>query len=155
MFIGKLLYKTSTQLHQQSLSDDSSCGGPRNELDWLISEMGWLARQEAGHHPKETMKRTCVFQWTAAVAIAMGEQGLGEWVSKMLPPLHKELSAAGDVMSKTAGERQLMVHLWVICSCSLVPRPALAGGLGTRLDLAGNICCCRSCEPAPFSRGGC
>ena len=55
------------------------------------------------------MKRTCVFQWTAAVAIAMGEQGLGEWVSKMLPPLYKELSAAVDVMSKTAGERQLMV----------------------------------------------
>ena len=150
VFIGKLLYKTSTQLHQQSLSDDSSCGGPaRSELDWLISEMGWLARQEAGHHPKETMKRTCVFQWTAAVAIAMGEQGLGEWVSKMLPPLYKELSAACDVTSKTAGKRQLV---WVIC---LVSRPALVEGLGTRLDLAGDICCCRSCEPAPFSRGGC
>ena len=92
-----------------------------------------------------------MFQWTAAVAIAMGKQGLGEWVSKMLPPLYKELSAAGDMTSKTAGERQLMVH----DMCSLIPRPALAGGLGTRLDLGDNICCCRSCEPAPFSRGGC
>ena len=113
MFIGKLLYKAST-LHQ-SLSDATSSSikehceqqdeevgsdSRKSELDWLISEMGWLARQEAGHHPKETMKRTCVFQWTAAVAIAMGHQGLPDWVSKMLPPLYKELA---DV-SKTAGE---------------------------------------------------
>ena len=73
MFIGKLLYKAST-LHQ-SLSDAASSSikehceqqdeevgsdSRKGELEWLISEMGWLARQEAGHHPKETMKRTCV-----------------------------------------------------------------------------------------------
>ena len=120
VFIGKLLYKTST-LHQSlsdtstssssikehcELLDSSRCGGG-SELDWLISEMGWLARQEAGHHPKETIKRTCVFQWTAAVAIiVMGEQGLDEWMSKMLPPLYKELSG-DETAIKTAGKRQL------------------------------------------------
>ena len=41
-----------------------------------------------------------LFFFCSGVAIAMGEQGLGEWVSKMLPPLYKELSAAGDVMSR-------------------------------------------------------
>ena len=41
-----------------------------------------------------------IFFFCSDVAIAMGEQGLGEWVSKMLPPLYKELSAAGDVMSR-------------------------------------------------------
>ena len=41
-----------------------------------------------------------LFFFCSDVAIAMGEQGLVEWVSKMLPPLYKELSAAGDVMSR-------------------------------------------------------
>ena len=81
----------------------------------------------------------------------MGEQGLGEWVSKMLPPLYKELSAAGDVMSKTAGERHL-VYLWVICNCSLIP--VLAEALGTRLDLAGNICFCQDQEKNRESTSG-
>ena len=36
----------------------------------------------------------------------MGEQGLGEWVSKMLPPLYKELSG-DETAIKTAGKRQL------------------------------------------------
>jgi len=30
------------------------------ELEWLIGEMGRLARYEAGHNPKAAMKRTSV-----------------------------------------------------------------------------------------------
>ena len=66
------------------------------------------------------MKRTCVFQWTAAVAIAMGEQGLGEWVSKMMPPLYKELSASASdyVRSRTAGKRQISLDGLLTGSCN-------------------------------------
>ena len=64
------------------------------------------------------MKRTCVFQWTAAVAIAMSEQGLGEWVSKMLPPLYKELNASDDVRSRTAGKRQISLDGLLTGSCN-------------------------------------
>lgn len=82
---------------------------PKRELDWLIGEMGRIARHEAGHYPKESMKRTCVFQWTAAVAVAMGEQGLPRWVTRMLPPLYKELADS----RRTAG-------IVSVCTCVCV-----------------------------------
>ena len=70
--------------------DGISPGG--QELRHLIYQMDRLARYEAGHHPKESMKRSCVFKWIAAVAMAMGEEHLSEWLYRLLPSLYKELS---------------------------------------------------------------
>lgn len=77
----------------KSSTDRTSDNGElfKNELEWLISEMGRLARQEAGFHPKQSLKRTCVFQWTAAIAMEMDSTELAYWLMQLLPPLYKEL----------------------------------------------------------------
>ena len=79
---------------------DSEMAGdvPGERLKWLAGKMDKLARYEAGHHPKESLKRTCVFQWIAAVAVKM-EEDISYWLPLLLPPLYKELSDR----KKTAG----------------------------------------------------
>ena len=72
--------------------EDNDIVTPGKELGHLIYQMDRLARYEAGHYPKEPMKRSCVFKWIAAVAMAMGSDNLCDWLVRLLPPLYKELS---------------------------------------------------------------
>ena len=72
--------------------EDNDIVTPGKELGHLIYQMDRLARYEAGHYPKEPMKRSCVFKWIAAVAMAMGSDNLCDWLVHLLPPLYKELS---------------------------------------------------------------
>ncbi len=75
---------------------------PGQELRHLIYQMDRLTRYEAGHHPKESLKRCCVFKWIAAVAMAMGSEHLSDWLYRLIPPLYKELSNP----KKVGGMRQ-------------------------------------------------
>lgn len=70
------------------------------ELRNLIYQMDRLTRYEAGHHPKESMKRSCVFKWIAAVSLAMGTENLSDWLYRLIPPLYKELSNPKKVGGK-------------------------------------------------------
>ena len=72
--------------------EDNDIVTPGKELGHLIYQMDRLARYEAGHYPKEPMKRSCVFKWIGAVAMAMGSDNLCDWLVRLLPPLYKELS---------------------------------------------------------------
>ena len=74
-------------------------------LKWLARKMDKLARYEAGHHPKESLKRTCVFQWIAAVAVKM-EDDISDWLPLLLPPLYKELSDGKKTAGMCVRERQ-------------------------------------------------
>ena len=72
--------------------EDNDIVTPGKELGHLIYQMDRLAQYEAGHYPKEPMKRSCVFKWIGAVAMAMGSDNLCDWLVRLLPPLYKELS---------------------------------------------------------------
>ncbi len=75
---------------------------PGQELRNLIYRMDRLSRYEAGHHPKESLKRSCVFKWIAAVAMAMGSENVSDWLYRLLPPLYKELSNSKKVAGKNS-----------------------------------------------------
>ena len=74
------------------MNDNSNEMSPGQELRHLIYQMDRLTRYEAGHHPKESLKRSCVFKWIAAVAMAMGKEHVSDWLYRLIPPLYKELS---------------------------------------------------------------
>ena len=64
----------------------------KKELTSLIEDMDRISRHESGHFPKESLKRTCVFKWIAAVAMAMGQEVISDWLTLLVPPLYKQLS---------------------------------------------------------------
>ncbi len=78
------------------------------DVKWLINRLSRLAKYEAGHHPKEALKRTCVLQWTAAVSLELGAEHLPLYLPVLLRPVHRELvdsnMAAGEALHGLAQE---------------------------------------------------
>lgn len=95
--------------HDQPAASDSDSDASGERLKWLARKMDKLARYEAGHHPKESLKRTCVFQWIAAVGVKM-EDSISYLLPLLLPPLYKELrdkkKTAGRCMREKGKERE-------------------------------------------------
>lgn len=110
VFVAKLLLKL--HLHAPTVESTDTTDElddvltPGQELRNLMYQMDRLTRYEAGHHPKESMKRSCVFKWIAAVAMAMGSEHLPDWLYRLIPPLYKELSNS----KKVAGTIQYSIN---------------------------------------------
>jgi U3 small nucleolar RNA-associated protein 20 len=75
---------------------------PGEMFNKAIYQMDKLCRYEAGHHPKESLKRTCAFKWIGAMAnvVVNGKDGTQDLLFKLLQPIQKVLQDK----EKTAGE---------------------------------------------------
>lgn len=70
------------------------------DVKWLVNRLSRLAKYEAAHHPKESLRRTCVLQWTAAVSLELGGEHLPSYLPALLRPVYRELVDP----SRTSGE---------------------------------------------------
>ncbi len=58
--------------------------------DWLIKKVIKEAKYELVKKPNETIKRTYIFKWLAAVAMDLGKEKLREHLNLMIPILQRE-----------------------------------------------------------------
>jgi hypothetical protein len=77
-------------------------GGHRRsrDLHWLVERLSRLARYEAGRHPQQSLKRTSVLQWTAAISLDLGSAHLPAYLPLLLATPYREMTDT----NKTAGE---------------------------------------------------
>ncbi|XP_060746083.1 small subunit processome component 20 homolog [Tachysurus vachellii] len=62
-------------------------------LSWLIKKLTLLAKREAACTPKEPLKRTCVFKFLGAIAVDLGKERLGPYLTTIIAPLFRELDS--------------------------------------------------------------
>ncbi|XP_040003243.1 small subunit processome component 20 homolog isoform X2 [Xiphias gladius] len=62
-------------------------------LLWLMKKLSLMATREAAHTPKVPLKRTCVFKFLGAIAMDMGEEQLGPYLTIIITPLYRELDS--------------------------------------------------------------
>ncbi|KAJ4924558.1 hypothetical protein JOQ06_003513 [Pogonophryne albipinna] len=71
LFVGKVIYLVSPESDKLSL----------------------MAKREAAHTPKVPLKRTCVFKFLGAIAMDLGKERLGPYLSTIITPLYRELDS--------------------------------------------------------------
>ncbi|KAM4615221.1 small subunit processome component 20 homolog [Polymixia lowei] len=62
-------------------------------LLWVMKKLSLMARREAADSPKVHLKRTCVFKFLGAMALDLGKDRLGPYLSTILSPLYRELDS--------------------------------------------------------------
>ncbi|XP_029019229.1 small subunit processome component 20 homolog [Betta splendens] len=62
-------------------------------LMWLIKKMSLMAKKEASNTPKVPIKRTCVFKFLGAIAMDLGRDKLGPYLTTIIAPLYRELDS--------------------------------------------------------------
>ncbi|XP_076578925.1 small subunit processome component 20 homolog [Chaetodon auriga] len=62
-------------------------------LMWLINKLSLMAKREAAHTPKVPLKRTCVFKFLGAIAMDLGKERLGPYLTTIITPLYRELDS--------------------------------------------------------------
>ncbi|XP_037315787.2 small subunit processome component 20 homolog isoform X2 [Pungitius pungitius] len=62
-------------------------------LLWLIKKLSLMAKREAADTPKVPLKRTCVFKFIGAMAIDLGKDRLGPYLTTLITPLYRELDS--------------------------------------------------------------
>ncbi|XP_077957697.1 small subunit processome component 20 homolog isoform X1 [Gasterosteus aculeatus] len=62
-------------------------------LLWLIKKLSLMTKREAAHTPKVPLKRTCVFKFIGAMAIDLGKDRLGPYLTTLITPLYRELDS--------------------------------------------------------------
>lgn len=62
-------------------------------LLWLMKKLSLMAKREAAHTPKVPLKRTCVFKFLGAIAMDLGKERLGPYLSTIITPLYRELDS--------------------------------------------------------------
>ncbi|KAK1906944.1 Small subunit processome component 20 like [Dissostichus eleginoides] len=83
LFVGKVIYLVSPE------SDDDRLPS----LLWLMKKLSLMAKREAAHTPKVPLKRTCVFKFLGAIAMDLGKERLGPYLSTIITPLYRELDS--------------------------------------------------------------
>ncbi|KAK5849173.1 hypothetical protein PBY51_008835 [Eleginops maclovinus] len=72
--------------------DDEKDDRPPSLL-WLMKKLSLMAKREAAHTPKIPLKRTCVFKFLGAMAMDLGKERLGPYLSTIITPLYRELDS--------------------------------------------------------------
>ncbi|XP_043565729.1 small subunit processome component 20 homolog isoform X2 [Chiloscyllium plagiosum] len=67
--------------------------GKRATLMWLIRKLCTLAKREAAHSPKISLKRTCVFKFLGAISVNLGMEGVKPYLPVIIAPLYRELNS--------------------------------------------------------------
>ncbi|XP_035476215.2 small subunit processome component 20 homolog [Scophthalmus maximus] len=62
-------------------------------LLWLIRKLSLMAKREAANSPKVPLKRTCVFKFLGAIAMDLGKERLGAYLTTIITPLYRELDS--------------------------------------------------------------
>ncbi|GAA6228191.1 small subunit processome component 20 homolog isoform X2 [Lates japonicus] len=62
-------------------------------LLWLMKKLSLMAKREAAHTPKIPLKRTCVFKFMGAIAVDLGKERLGPYLTTIITPLYRELDS--------------------------------------------------------------
>ncbi|XP_035663826.1 small subunit processome component 20 homolog [Branchiostoma floridae] len=78
-------------------SDESTLTDDRRvtvSLMWLLRRMNRLAKFEAATAPKETIKRSSVIKFLAAVAMDLGASGIGPYLTFLMTPVLREVNNA-------------------------------------------------------------
>ncbi|KAM9846103.1 small subunit processome component 20 homolog [Aulostomus maculatus] len=62
-------------------------------LLWLMKKLSLMAKREAAYSPKVPLKRTCVFKFLGAIAMDLGKDRLGPYLTTIITPLYRELDS--------------------------------------------------------------
>ncbi|XP_026183080.1 small subunit processome component 20 homolog [Mastacembelus armatus] len=62
-------------------------------LLWLMKKLSLMAKREAAYTPKVPLKRTCVFKFLGAIAMDLGKERLGPYLTTIITPLYRELDS--------------------------------------------------------------
>ncbi|KAI4884861.1 hypothetical protein NFI96_031248 [Prochilodus magdalenae] len=60
---------------------------------WVIKKLSLMAKREAADTPKVPLKRTCVFKFLGALAVDLGKERLGPYLTTIIAPLYRELDS--------------------------------------------------------------
>uniref|UniRef100_A0A3P9K9E8 UTP20 small subunit processome component n=1 Tax=Oryzias latipes TaxID=8090 RepID=A0A3P9K9E8_ORYLA len=117
LYVGKVIYLISSESDVQDQEQDGPEDGNGDEEDeekigekeeeeeeedrdnkppsllWLMKKLSLMAKREAAHSPKVHLKRSCVFKFLGAMAIDLGKERLGPYLTTILAPLYRELDS--------------------------------------------------------------
>lgn len=89
-FMAKLINRSESELEQNQEALSAELGHDINML-WLIKKMLKEAKFELVNKPKETMKRTHVFKWIAAVVHELGREKVQKHIHLLMGVLQREI----------------------------------------------------------------
>uniref|UniRef100_A0A3Q3VPZ3 Uncharacterized protein n=1 Tax=Mola mola TaxID=94237 RepID=A0A3Q3VPZ3_MOLML len=83
---------TGEEVEEKEEGDDDQDDRPPSLL-WLIKKLSLMAKREAANTPKVPLKRTCVFKFLGAIAMDLGKECLGPYLTSIITPLYRELDS--------------------------------------------------------------
>ncbi|XP_077566014.1 small subunit processome component 20 homolog [Stigmatopora nigra] len=106
LFVGKVIFLLSPESEvaapDEEMQEDEEMNGVEEEKEddnqtpsllWLIKKMSMMAKREAANSPKIHLKRTCVFKFLGAMAMDLGKERLGPFLTTIIVPLYRELDS--------------------------------------------------------------
>ncbi|XP_077450300.1 small subunit processome component 20 homolog [Stigmatopora argus] len=106
LFVGKVIYLLSPESEvaapDEETQEDEEQNGVEEEKEdddkppsllWLIKKLSLMAKREAANSPKIPLKRTCVFKFLGAMAMDLGKERLGPYLTTIIAPLYRELDS--------------------------------------------------------------
>uniref|UniRef100_A0A8D0C7S2 UTP20 small subunit processome component n=1 Tax=Scleropages formosus TaxID=113540 RepID=A0A8D0C7S2_SCLFO len=96
------VFSTLPSCLQQGLSEDDDDDEEKDKeeekkrppsLLWVMKKLSVLAKREAADTPKVPLKRTCVFKFLGAIAMDLGKERLGPYLTTIIAPLFRELES--------------------------------------------------------------
>ncbi|XP_011611808.2 small subunit processome component 20 homolog [Takifugu rubripes] len=108
LFVGKVIYLISpesdvvsslgeVEREQGENEQDEEEGDEKDDrppsLMWLMRKLSLMAKREAANTPKVPLKRTCVFKFMGAIAMDLGKDNVGPYLTTIITPLYRELDS--------------------------------------------------------------
>ena len=87
-FMAKVLNKHE---HVEDTAEADAAIKHDMNIEWLIKKVLKEAKYELVNKPKETIKRTFIFKWLAALALELGSAKLRDYLKFMIPILQREI----------------------------------------------------------------
>ncbi|KAM9334967.1 small subunit processome component 20 homolog [Symphorus nematophorus] len=83
--------KEKEEEEEEEEEDDKDDRPP--SLLWLMKKLSLMAKREAAYTPKVPLKRSCVFKFLGAIAMDLGKERLGPYLTTIITPLYRELDS--------------------------------------------------------------
>uniref|UniRef100_A0A8C4I8L6 Small subunit processome component 20 homolog n=1 Tax=Dicentrarchus labrax TaxID=13489 RepID=A0A8C4I8L6_DICLA len=84
--------KEKEEEEEEEEEEDDKDDRPPSLL-WLMKKLSLMAKREAAFSPKVPLKRTCVFKFLGAIAMDLGKERLGPYLTTIIIPLYRELDS--------------------------------------------------------------